>query len=1054
MKMILLISALMTLMTKAAFAVSPGSLLTYEGLLTDSTGTPITTTQTVGFQILYGACVMYSETQSVAPGSAGEFSVIVGTGTRVDTTNNTADRIFASAGSVNCNGSSAATMTGFATRVLRISVNGVDLTPDVQIGNIPVSINSQKLADKSASEFLQVNSSMTTTQANLESILSRYTTLNNLLSAYAGNTLTAQSAQTAVNFTGALTGDVSGTQAATSVDKIKGVAIDTTGIATGKVLKYDGAKWAVSDDATGTSPGDASYTAKGLVQPMTDAATSGILISSGVIKVNYGTAANQIVKLDASAKLPAVDGSQLTGILPTGASTGQVLTSNGSTLSWTTPSTTDASKLPLAGGTMTGAISMGGNNITNIGFITMNAGGQFHLSNNSVDPSLSTADKGKVWFNSTSNQIKYWDGSATQTLGVAGAGLTSLNGQSGSAQTFGTPTTAGTSLSWNSASNNHVLNIPMASTTGVTAGLLSKADYDSFNAKQAAGNYISSLTGDITATGPGSASATIANGVVTSAKIADGTIVGTDLNFTGMVTATSGIVIQDSTGKFSNFGCSTAGHVPTWTVTGWICSSLDPANLSAVVPITKGGTGASTASGAFTALSPMASKGDLISHSGSATSVLNVGTTGQILAADSAQTTGLKWITPTYFANGGNTFGADATLGLADAYGLSIKTNSATRLHINASGYVGIGATANTGVPLTVSSALAAGTALHLVNTNSSRNYSFNTGSLSSTYGASAFALNDETAGKTRFLIDTTGAASLGGTITNMIAAAGPGVLTLNGPGTTPSIDSGVLELNNNAATVAAGTSGGRVTFNAYNNLGAKSLASIQVLTDGSGGANGYGGRIMFTTKADNSTSQGINFIMTSTGNVGIGTGVPAYRLDVSGDANLSSGSVYRIAGTQICTASGCLSSSDRRLKENIQPLQNSLENILKIDAVSYDYIDKQRFGDKHQVGVIAQDVEKIYPEVVVTDEKTGYKAVAYDHLVAPLIDAVKSIYYKVTSSEEKIAEHDRRIASVEEQKTLDRAEIEKLKAENETLKKQNENLQKDLNLIKSKLGL
>ncbi|QDK45922.1 hypothetical protein DOM22_12555 [Bdellovibrio sp. ZAP7] len=1053
MKKTLSISTLLILLVNTAFAVSPGSLLTYEGLLTDSTGTPITTTQTVGFQILYGACVMYSETQSVVPGSAGEFSVIVGTGTRTDTTNNTADRIFASTGSVNCNGSSAATMTGFTTRALRITVNGVDLTPDVQIGNIPVSINSQKLADKGASEFLQVNASQTTTQANLESILSRYTTLNSLISAYAGNTLTAQSAQTAVNFTGALTGDVSGTQTTTSVDKIKGVAIDTTGIATGKVLKYDGAKWAVADDATGTSPGDASYTAKGLVQPMTDAATSGILISSGVIKVNYGTSANQIVKLDASAKLPAVDGSQLTGILPTGASAGQVLTSSGSTLSWTTPSTTDTTKLPLAGGTMSGPINMGSFNITNVGFITMNPSSQLHLSNNSVDPSLSTADKGKVWFNSTSNQIKYWDGSATQTLGIAGAGLTSLNGQTGSSQTFGTPTTAGTSLSWSSTSNNHVLNIPLASTTGVTAGLLSKTDYDAFSAKQAAGNYISSLTGDITATGPGAAAATISNSVITSAKIVDGTILGTDMNFTGMVNATAGIVIQDSTGKFSSFACSTTGHVPTWTVTGWICSALDPANLSAVVPITKGGTGASTASGAFTALSPMTAKGDLISYSSSAPSVLAVGTTGQILTADSAQATGLKWATPTFFANGGNTFGADATLGLTDGYGLSIKTNSATRLHINAAGNVGIGSTANSNVPLTLSSSLAGGTTLHLVNTNSSRNYSFNTGSLSSTYGASAFALNDETAGKTRFLIDTNGAASLGGTITNMIAAAGPGVLTLNGPGTTTS-DTGVLEMNNNIATVAAGTSGGKVTFNAYNNLGSKNLASIQVLTDGSGGANGYGGRIMFTTKADNSTSQGINFIMTSTGNVGIGTGVPSYRLDVSGDANLSTGSVYRIAGTQICSSSGCTSSSDRRLKENIQPLQNSLENILKLDAVSYNYIDTARFGDKHQVGVIAQDVEKIYPEVVVTDEKTGMKAVAYDHLVAPLIEAVKSLYYKVTASEEKIAEHDRRIASVEEQKNLDRTEIEKLKNENEALRKQNENLQKDLNLIKSKLGL
>ncbi len=1101
----LFISALLTFLASTAFAVSPGSLLTYEGVLTDASGTPITTSQTVAFQIIYGSsCVVYAETQTITPGSVGEFSVIVGTGTRTDTTNNTADRIFASSGTANCNGTSAATMVGFTTRALRITVGGVDLSPDVQIGNIPVAINSQKLADKGASEFLQVNTSQTTTQANLESILSRYTTLNNLINAYSANSLTAQSA---TNFTGSLSGDVSGTQSATSVDKIKGVTVDSTGLTSGKILKYDGSKWAVADDATGTSPGDATYTAKGLVQPMTDAATSGILISSGVIKVNYGTSANQIVKLDASSKLPAVDGSALTGIFPSGASAGQVLSSTGSTLQWITPSTTDSSKLPLAGGTMSGSIAMGGFNITNIGFITMNTGGQLHLSNNSVDPSsLSTVDKGKIWFNSTSNQIKYWDGSATQTLGIAGSGMTSLNGQTGSVQTFATPTTAGTSLSWSSGSNSHVLNIPMASTTGVTAGLLSKADYDAFSAKQASGNYIASLTGDVTATGPGAAAATIATGAVTSAKIADGTINATDLDFTGTVTASSGMVLKDSTGKFNSFACSTSGHVPTWNVTGWTCSappalggstvsgnspisvasgstnpvisiatattsslgamqvgtgltvssgvvSADPANFPSLVPISKGGTGASTASAAFTALSPMTAKGDLISHSGSAPAVLTVGTTGQLLSADSSQTTGMKWITPTYFINGGNSFGADANFGINDAFNLNILAGGATRMTVTSAGKVGIGIT-SPNYNLTVNNTSATGTSIGMQNSSSNSTYTLNIGAASSsTTPAGGFSIYDQQAGRSRLMFDSTGAAAMGGSILNIGAGTGPGILTLSSTGAVSS-EGGALELNNPIASVAAGTVGGKLTFNASNNAGAKALASILVMADGSGGANGYGGKILFSTKVDNSSTQVFNFVMTNSGNIGVGIGAPAYRLDVGGDTNLSSGSVYRIAGSSICTAAGCLSSSDRRLKENIQPLQNSLENILKIDAVTYDYIDKQRFGAQHQVGVIAQEVEKVYPEVVVTDEKTGMKAVAYDHLVAPLIEAVKSLYYKVTSSEEKIADHDRRIASIEEQKALDRAEMERLRLENEALKKQNENLQKDLNLIKSKLGL
>jgi len=61
---------------------------------------------------------------------------------------------------------------------------------------------------------------------------------------------------------------------------------------------------------------DGSYATKGILQGLTDAATSGLTIAAGVVSVNSGTSANSIVKLDASAKLPAVDGSALTNVDP------------------------------------------------------------------------------------------------------------------------------------------------------------------------------------------------------------------------------------------------------------------------------------------------------------------------------------------------------------------------------------------------------------------------------------------------------------------------------------------------------------------------------------------------------------------------------------------------------------------------------------------------------------------------------------------------------------------------------------------------------------------
>ncbi|WP_409480109.1 tail fiber domain-containing protein [Pseudobdellovibrio sp. HCB154] len=121
-------------------------------------------------------------------------------------------------------------------------------------------------------------------------------------------------------------------------------------------------------------------------------------------------------------------------------------------------------------------------------------------------------------------------------------------------------------------------------------------------------------------------------------------------------------------------------------------------------------------------------------------------------------------------------------------------------------------------------------------------------------------------------------------------------------------------------------------------------------------------------------------------GNNGIGTTTPSYKLDVNGT----------IRGF------GITDSSDARLKKNIMPLDFSLEKILQIEGVSYNWIDKDR-SPKKQIGFIAQQLEEIYPELVETD-KQGMKSVNYSHLVAPLVEAVKTLYNKITGVEREIA--------------------------------------------------
>jgi len=91
------------------------------------------------------------------------------------------------------------------------------------------------------------------------------------------------------------------------------------------------------------------------------------------------------------------------------------------------------------------------------------------------------------------------------------------------------------------------------------------------------------------------------------------------------------------------------------------------------------------------------------------------------------------------------------------------------------------------------------------------------------------------------------------------------------------------------------------------------------------------------------------------------------------------------------------LAKSDGRLKRNVKPLADSLEKVLKLRGVSYQW-DKEKvpetrgLDDKEQIGFIAQEVEQVIPELVNTSSDDGYKAVAYDKMTAILVEAVKEL--------------------------------------------------------------
>ena len=88
--------------------------------------------------------------------------------------------------------------------------------------------------------------------------------------------------------------------------------------------------------------------------------------------------------------------------------------------------------------------------------------------------------------------------------------------------------------------------------------------------------------------------------------------------------------------------------------------------------------------------------------------------------------------------------------------------------------------------------------------------------------------------------------------------------------------------------------------------------------------------------------------------------------------------------------------SSDVKLKNNIKPLTNSLDNVMNLEGVSY-YLN----GDtKQKIGFIAQDVEKIYPEFVLNNG--DIKSVTYPNITAVLVEAIKELNNKYNSLELK----------------------------------------------------
>ena len=133
----------------------------------------------------------------------------------------------------------------------------------------------------------------------------------------------------------------------------------------------------------------------------------------------------------------------------------------------------------------------------------------------------------------------------------------------------------------------------------------------------------------------------------------------------------------------------------------------------------------------------------------------------------------------------------------------------------------------------------------------------------------------------------------------------------------------------------------------------------------------------------------------------------------VAGDVKITAGSLA-VGGNIVNSATNgridasndivSFSVSDRRLKENINNIQNPIEKILKLNGVEFDWI-KEHYEihgyEGNDVGVIAQELRDTLPQALRTND-TGYYAVRYEKIIPLLIECIKELNNEIKTLKEK----------------------------------------------------
>ncbi|MEM6810913.1 MAG: tail fiber domain-containing protein [Pseudomonadota bacterium] len=216
----------------------------------------------------------------------------------------------------------------------------------------------------------------------------------------------------------------------------------------------------------------------------------------------------------------------------------------------------------------------------------------------------------------------------------------------------------------------------------------------------------------------------------------------------------------------------------------------------------------------------------------------------------------------------------------------------------------------------------------------------------------------------------------------------------------------------------------GEINFNVFNGTQyerAGVIAAVVTDTNATGSGNHPAASFNFMTRGP--TQTGTNLVTDSimylehTREVGINNTSPNVELDVNGDIEYT-GTITDV--------------SDRRLKENIETINSTvmLDRLMKIQGRSFQMIDRKN-DDDMEYGVIAQEIEEIFPELVRTDDSEDqFKSVNYTGLIAPIVEGMKELYSQLQGVINNVQNNSEKIAALESENETLRAQVETLKSQ------------------------